>query len=414
MTVKTPLAKQEDLLSDYARRLKQHRKGRLAVHVRLSALRPHNRRDHHLRLAAAIFRPLVARYEGQFFRLANADLVFIGRDVPKGELGDAAIKLRYMFRHDPFIERIEDLESAETFERIFDLQSEYVDFLNLVSYLAQACANYAPVDPAALAEFAGEEKAPPARFPLNPRALGQLEQSLETLDVSAVLRKRHIYAIVDNLPPRPVFLKYYASLPALQRMLMPDYDLEADEWLAHRLRTALEQRMMQQLLPTDISRSVPMAIEMHTASILAKGAVDFLGNLKKQSGRALLVETPATDVFRDISAFLFARDCLHSNGQKMAIAGLDPRLFVLFDRTGIQADVYKLRWTSELADWLEDDGRKALALAVASVGAPHLVLSRCTDAAAVETGIAAGIRLFEGPYIDHLATTNSRPLAVSA
>jgi hypothetical protein len=413
MKVKIPLPKQEDLLSDYADRLKQHRKGRLAIHVRLSGLRPHNRRDHHLRLAAAHFAPLIRKYEGQFFRLTNADMVFIGKDVPKGELGDAAIKIRYMFRDDPFVERTEDPNCAETFERIFALQQDYVDFLNLVGYLRQACANYASVDPAALAEFAGDEKAPPARFPLNPRALGQLEQSLETLDLTTVLRKRHIYAIVDDLPPRPVLLKYFASLPALQRLLMPDYDLEADDWLAHRLRTSLEKRLMQDLMACDVSKALPVNIEMHTANVLSKAALPFLTEMKKKSGRAVLVETPSTDVFRDVSAFLFARDCLHTNGQKMAIAGLDPRIFTMFDRTAIQADVYKLRWTSELTDWLEDDGRKQLARAVESVGAPHLVLSRCTDAASVEAGAAAGLRLFEGPYIDHLATTNSRPLAVN-
>lgn len=413
MKVKTPLPKQEDLLFDYAARLKQHRKGRLAIHVRLSGLRPHNRRDHHLRQAAGHFTPLIRKYEGHLFRLANADMVFIAKDVPKGELGDAAIKIRYMFRDDPFVERTEDPDCAESFERIYTLQSDYVDFLNLVGYLQKACANYAPVDPAALAEFAGEEKAPPARFPLNPRALGQLEQSLETLDLTTVLARRHIYAIVDDLPPRPVLLKYFASLPALQRMLMPDYDLEADDWLAHRLRSSLEKRLMQDLMACDIPTTLPVNIEMHTANVLSRGAIPFLTGLKKKSGRAVLVETPSTDVFRDVSAFLFARDCVRTNGQKMAIAGLDPRTFTMFDRTAIQADVYKLRWTSELTDWLKADGQRLLARTVESVGAPHLVLSRCTDAASVTAGTTAGFRLFEGPYIDHLATTSSRPLAVN-
>ena len=142
MKVQTPLPKQEELLADYADRLRLHRKGRLAIHVRLSGLRPHNRKDHHLRLAAAVFTPMLKRYEGQLFELSNADMVFVGKDVPKGDLDDAAIKIRYMFRDDPFTERTDDPNCAETFYRIFNLQFEYVDFLSLVSYLQVICTNF--------------------------------------------------------------------------------------------------------------------------------------------------------------------------------------------------------------------------------------------------------------------------------
>src|SRR3546814_16393497 len=114
-------------------------------------------------------------------------------------------------------------------------------------------------------------------------------------------------------------------------MLMPDYDLEADDWLAHRLRTSLEKRLMQDLMACDVSKALPVNIEMHTANVLSKGAIPFLTELKKKSGRAVLVETPSTDVVRDVSAFIFARDCRHTNRPQMAIAGLNPRIVTTID-----------------------------------------------------------------------------------
>lgn len=412
MKLQTPLPKQEELLADYADRLRQHRKGRLAIHVRLSGLKPHNRKDHHLRLASAVFTPLVKKYEGQLFQLTNADMVFVGKDVPKGDLDDAAIKIRYMFRDDPFTERTDDPNCGESFYRIYNLQFEYVDFLSLVSYLQVVCTNFAAVDPGFMAEFADEEPASKARYALNARALGQLEQSLESLDLTSVLRRRHVYAIVEKMPPRPVLLKYDVSLRALQRLLMPDYDLTGDRWLEHRLRVCLEKRMMQSLLDADISTTLPLNVEMHSDSILSKRFLPFMSELKKRNGRAVLVDVPAADALGDVSAFTFTRDCLHTNGQKVAIGDLDPVLFSALDTTAVQADFYKLRWSAECSDWLAGEGATAFVKGVASVGAPHLVLSGCNGAAALEAGVVAGVRLFEGSYIDHLAST-SQPLAVT-
>ena len=412
MKVQTPLPKQEELLADYADRLRLHRKGRLAIHVRLSGLRPHNRKDHHLRLAGAVFTPLVKRFEGQLFQLSNADMVFIGKGVPKGELDDAAIKIRYMFRDDPFTERTDDPNCGETFYRIFNLQFEYVDFLSLVSYLQVICTNFSAVDPGFLAEFSQEDQAPQARYRLNARALGQLEQSLEALDLTSVLRKRHVHALIENMPPRPVLLKYHVSLASLQRQLMPDYDLTGDEWLLHRLRVGLEKRLMQSLLDVDIVKDLPLNLEMHSQSIVSKRFPLFISELKKRNGRAVLVDIPAVDALGDVSNFLFIRDGLHTTGQKAAIADLDPVLFSAIDATALPADFYKLRWSEDCNDWLSGGGSAAFARAVASVGAPHLVLSGCNDATALNAGVAAGIRLYEGTYVDHLAST-SQPIAVN-
>jgi hypothetical protein len=68
---------QENLLLDYVRPLEQHKGGRKAVHLHLSGLRPFNRRDHHIRIAAESFETLVKALQGQIFVLRTSDLFFI-------------------------------------------------------------------------------------------------------------------------------------------------------------------------------------------------------------------------------------------------------------------------------------------------------------------------------------------------
>ena len=69
----------EMLLLDQAQRLARHRAGRRVVHIQLSRLRPEHRRDQHLRIARNVLQTLFAGYDGQFFQLRNADMIFITR-----------------------------------------------------------------------------------------------------------------------------------------------------------------------------------------------------------------------------------------------------------------------------------------------------------------------------------------------
>ena len=72
---------QEYRLLDYVERLGRLRDGRRALHLHLSRLKSHNRRDHHLRIAINTFEINVKSLEGQIFRLANQDIVFIYKSV---------------------------------------------------------------------------------------------------------------------------------------------------------------------------------------------------------------------------------------------------------------------------------------------------------------------------------------------
>lgn len=415
--MKTPVAlpRQEELLVDYANRLSNHCQERLAVHLRLSHLRPFNRKDHHLRMVVATLDPLVKRYEGQLFQLSNADLVFVGREVSRGTLEDVMIKIRYMFRDDPFVEQAEEQltepgSEAEAFYRVFNLEEEYGDFLGCALWLNDICAVEVEDDEPG---YVSPEDPDLTSHPLDPEALGRLEQSLERLDLNNVLRKFYIYVLADGTVPQPVLCKHYASIPELQKQLLPEYNLCADRWLLQRLTAQLDQRVIAKLMDIEIGNAFPVNIEMHSSSVLLETFPPFVAAVKRRSGKSVLVDIPAVDLLGDMQTFTFARDFLRANGQKIAITDMDPMLFEILDRTALQADLYKVRWSAEYEDWLMGKGRSLFERAVQSIGPRHVALIGCDSARSVEFGVSAGIRLFQGRYIDFLSE-NKQPFVVES
>jgi hypothetical protein len=403
----SPLPRQEDLLVDYAIRLKRHCAGRLALHIRLSGLMPGNRRPQHVGLVAALLEPLVKRYEGQIFRLGNADIVLIGKDMPRGGVEAAVMRIRSMFRDDPFAG-----EGEDAFHRLYDLKTDYAAFRETAETLKTTCEQLGFVDPAVLTAAARDADAPRACQALTPRALAQLAEALETLDLTTLMRKRYVYAAIGDAPLRAVLCKRHVSPAALQKRLVPDHDILADAWLWGHLAAQIDRRLMASACVIENAGDLPLALDMQPASILSAGFPSFLSELRQRTAKPLLIEVAAQGAFADMAAFGFARNMLHSNGHKIALGGIDPLLFGMLDLTTAGADFYTVRWPGDGRHVLAGEPGAAFERAIRSVGAPHVILADCTDEDSIDWGMKAGIRLFEGPGADRLAVSR-RPLAVA-
>ena len=92
---------QEYLLLDYLQRLGRSVEGRMAVHIHLSRLRPQNRQDHHVRIAATTFEGMTQTYDGQVFILSSSDLFFVCKDASIDDIDAAILKVRHLFNEDP-------------------------------------------------------------------------------------------------------------------------------------------------------------------------------------------------------------------------------------------------------------------------------------------------------------------------
>ena len=125
---------QEYLLLDYLQRLGRSVEGRMAVHIHLSRLRPQNRQDHHVRIAATTFEGMTQTYDGQVFILSSSDLFFVCKDASIDDIDAAILKVRRLFNEDPLTHGDEE-EDLARFCTYYNVATQHEEMLDLIKQM---------------------------------------------------------------------------------------------------------------------------------------------------------------------------------------------------------------------------------------------------------------------------------------
>ncbi|MBL6941256.1 MAG: hypothetical protein ISR53_03780, partial [Rhodospirillales bacterium] len=123
------LASQEKLLLDYMRRLEEQKDEHMAVHLHLSALKPYNRRDHHIRAAENSFENLIKSLHGQLFMTKNSDMFFFFKAAAQAQTETVVQKVRFLFGDDPLLEN-EDADENR-FSTWYNIAHQFEELLHL-------------------------------------------------------------------------------------------------------------------------------------------------------------------------------------------------------------------------------------------------------------------------------------------
>ena len=391
----------EELLADYADRLQKHLPGRRAVHIHLSKLKPHNRRDHHIRIAASSFNKLVQRHEGQIFTLRNCDLVVVLKNAKPSELDDTLLRLRYLFSEDPLAHDNEG-KSEQPFCTWYDLETQYQSFRATAHALKQLSQERK--QSASTASAAPVPAPPVASEPLDPTRLAALEVSLASADLATMLRRQAVCAITGPEKPRPVFNEIYVSIDELRRRLMPEVNLASDRWLFQRLTEALDRRLLR-ILPT-VEANVPLStsVNLNVATVLSEDFLTFERELRARTTKSMVVEFQPIDVFADLGSYLFARDFVRERGYKVCLDALTYLTFPIMHRDELGLDLQKIYWSPDIVADVREERRTALREAVGRAGPARVILCRCDDQTALDFGKSIGVSLFQGRHVDRLVT----------
>jgi len=299
------IVSQAYLLLDYAQRLDRHRDGRRAVHIHLSRLKPQNRRDQHIRVAVNTFQELVSQYDGQVFVLSNCDLMFLFKDAKISDIDEAVMRLRYLFSEDPLAQGNDD-EDLARFCTWYNIQNNYNTFLEVVEQLYED-EQRRERRLAAAAEEAGEvELSADERTPLNPEQLGRLETFLERADLSSVLRRQHICAVIGENPPQSIFKELFISIGDLATTVLPDVNLVANRWLFQHLTQTLDRRVLKLLSRADDSDLYSaFSINLNVETLVHPDFIEFDKSLRTGSRGTIVIELQPIDVFADFNAFMW-------------------------------------------------------------------------------------------------------------
>ena len=394
---------QEAALLDFVERLRKFTKGRRAVHIRLSKLRPYNRRAHHMRIAASAFDPLVRDYDAAVFRLFNNDLVIICNGADVADMDHPVLHLRYLFAEDPLIKNDEagDVE----FCTWFDLENDYSDLCDLAQRMVSAGAQLEQDRKDAPDSVAKKEEV--EKKPLDPPGLAAIQEAIAQADLSTIIRHQPICAVVRDRKPEPAFNEIFTSIGLLCETLMPGIDVQANPWLFQDLTQHLDRRMISYLAKNgETTRGQPFSVNLNVSTLSSPEFLDFDEQLNKGMRGGIVIELQLFDVYADLGSFLFARDFLHERGYKFCLDATTHMSLPLIDRAELGFDLVKLLWSNDLADRLNGPRGRILRAAAEKVGPERLILAHCDSERALEVGESLGITLYQGYLLDEMLARN--------
>ena len=391
---------QEYLLLDYLQRLGRSVDGRMAVHIHLSRLRPQNRQEHHVRIAATTFESLSHLYDGQVFTLGSSDLVFICKDAPIEDIDATVLKIRYLFNEDPltFGEEEEDMARFSTW---YNIETQHQELLDLIKQMHRERERKNRVSAAKRRDLDSDQG---GLKMLTPEQLGKLENFLARADLSNLMRRQQVCAITPSNPtPQAIFQELYISIDKLRDSILPDYDLASSLWLFRHLTQTLDLRMLQVLIHNDDSTiDSSFSINMNVQTILSPSFLQFDNSLKAVARGTVVIELQPIDIFSDMGAYMFARDFMRERGYRIALDGLNHQILQFIDREQLGFDLLKLIWSPEMADDNSGTRLDTLKEHVDRCGRARLIIARCDSDEAVRFGQSLGSTVYQGHYVDRL------------
>jgi hypothetical protein len=396
---------QEYRLLDYVERLGRLRDGRRALHLHLSELKSHNRREHHLRIAIATFEDHVKAFEGQIFKLSNQDLFFLYKNVDPRAVDEAVMRVKYLFTDDPLTRDVDD-GGPNRFVTWYDVDRDFQ------ALFAKVRAIYDEVQKRAkrLAAMGGD--LPGGKPPINPHKLGELIDTITSADLSNLMRRQPVYAVLSGQPPQAVFRELFISIADLQKQVLPNFNILANRWLFQYLTETLDKRMLALLMRNDdpaIANS--FSVNLNVSTILSAEFLAFDSSLKSGARGTIVLELQLVDVIADLATYHFARDFAHERGYRVCLDGVTELTLPHVDREKLGLDLVKLQWSPSLADEHGSEAQRRLQSFVEQTGKSRVVMCHVDSPDAMRCGQAAGIALYQGRGLDQVM--GARPPAAA-
>jgi hypothetical protein len=403
-------AGQEPALLDYIRRLDRFRKGRRAIHVRFSRLRPQNRLEHQLRIATTSFDRLTRKYESSLFRLHNGDIMLVIKGAAVAEIDGVIAQFRCLFSDDPAVNTPDGQPDA--FIDWYDLERDYDRLLQGCQELEEGRRRAATAADGTAAPKDGGRR-------IDPADLVRVERAIRDSDLTVVLRRQPVVFSTPERVPLPVFQELYISTQDLSRIVVPGCNLTANRWLFQHLTTTLDQRMLSLLMrKQEPALAKDFSLNLNVATVLSPEFMQFDREVAAVSSGKVIIELQQIDIFADPGSFLFAREFLRERGYKICLDGVKHLALPLIDREGLGVDFVKFEWGYGLVDDHDGPHGADLRAAAARIGRDRLILCRCDSPEALRVGRSMGLTLYQGRYFDSLLqeakASQDAPRAASA
>ena len=406
-TAPTPMkVSQESLLLDYLKKLSRRQNGRHFCRVRLSMLPEEAKQSHRIKAAVSLFDGMMRDRQMQLFTLSNGDLFLACGDGSLDDIKVALIKLRFMFDDD--ILGRDDRNNESAFIRWYSGDNDFQELLSLVQSLAlerrKRQQEAAAVDEHSLLPM---HRQPARNQALSPSMLAKLRNALSGADLSRMIRRQGVCALVGQAQPQPLFHEIFVSIAELGEAVLPHVEIGANPWLFQMLTETLDRRVLAYLMRReDSTLTGDVSINLTVQTLLSSAFLSFDEGIKANQRYTIVFELQSTDIFADLGAFQSARDFARERGYRICIDGVTHDSLPFIDRHRLGVDLLKLTWDKALIGARFPAG--GLDEYVRRCGQARMILCRCDDSYAVDLGQGAGITLFQGRHIDELLSRRQK------
>jgi len=231
-----------------------------------------------------------------------------------------------------------------------------------------------------------------------------IERSLHAVDLSALVRQQPAWSLADRADPKPVFVELTVALEELDRVF--DVGISRDAWLYGRVTELLDRRMLFHLVHDRSPQPLPLAVKLHADTVLGEDFTARIAALPAGRHGRLIVELPWLEWESMRERVVAAVAVLRRHEIGVAIDHVP--LTALASGDLPEADWYRI-------SWLDAAGHAVDLSGLTSAGfADRVVLARCTGRSAVEAGLKAGIRVFQGRAVTEMARSRTLPAPTEA
>jgi hypothetical protein len=388
-------------LMDVAERALRSPRGKVALALHLSRLRPPAPRPHHARTARALLQDSAQRHGGQVFALRNGDLVLLCTApaeeqrltaTPSSPRALPAALLRLFGADAP------DQAPLTTMWRLEEEGDRFWTFIT-------AAPDPAPGHPLGEAARDGAAGGAAGLVALDALLANSALPDLLVQQTAIHLQPGRDLPLSARLAP--LFREITVSLATLsQRTDLAE--AVADPFLFRHFTTLLDARMLDHV-HEDLAQggrmtrgAVRQNLRLHlnlTPEGIVSTAFARVADMAQRIGARFGVEVSLMEATADPQLMEYARRLLDMAGFPLIVDGLDDVALTISHPAGLRPSLVKLTWSPRLAD-PAPAARRAIDAAMARIGPERLVLHRAEAEEALAWGPARGIMRFQGYFLD--------------
>ncbi len=387
----------ERVLMEAMERALRAPRGKMALALHLSRLRPPAPRPHHIRIARALMEDTAQRYGGQVFPLRNGDLVLICAapgDEARGQMGQAA-----------------PTALPASLARMFGASAPEDGKLTTVWRLDGEAEQFRA--------FATRRRDDPPYEASRDDGCGSiacllpLEMSVSTAAVPDLLAQQDAIHLQPgrHLPLTARLAPLYRELTLVRGALTGHPEAAealADPYLFRHFAAGLDVRMLNhlqqdlehggQLTRGALRQKLRLHLNLTLQGIVSPEFARFVQTARSSGGK-FGIEISMMAAAADPDMMDYARRLLDMAGFLLVVDELDHVGLTMTRPAALQPALVKLGWSPRLAD-APHDVKMAIEGAITRIGPERLVLHHADSEAALLWGQAHGIMRFQGFFLD--------------